>query len=297
MIRQLIMNTKLSTLVDYSRIMLGRYRVRSSISHSNNKSSGLGKESFDILLNKYQNTNPGRSYEQSEINNRGMIAADKLLSMKSGKHANDFLEIGCGEGHIPGFLAYRGKNATGIDIDGSRFKSRYINFGAKLMVAKANSLPFNDETFDFVFSYSTFEHLHDLYGVLNEVFRVLRPNGHLFISFGPLYNSPYGLHAYHAIPVPYCQFLFEREMIDNYVETIGQDPIRYNELNGWSLNQYRELWSQFDRKLKLKKYREWSWLKNLDLVCQYPECFRGRIDNLDELFIATIQGLFKKIEK
>ena len=99
------MDTKLSTLVDYSRIMLGRYRVRSSIYHSNHKSSGLGKESFDLLVNKYKNTNPGRSYKQSEINNRGMIAADELLSMESGKHAIDFLEIGCGEGHIPGFLA------------------------------------------------------------------------------------------------------------------------------------------------------------------------------------------------
>lgn len=83
-------------------------------------------------------------------------------------------------------------------------------------------------------------------------------------------------------------------MMDNYIEEIGQSPIRYKELNGWSLNQYRELWNRFDTKFKRIKYIEWSWLQNLDLVRQYPECFRGRVDHFDDLFVQSIRVLFQK---
>ena len=43
---------------------------------------------------------------------------------------------------------------------------------------------------------------------VDEAWRVLRPGGHLYLLFGPVYTSPFGLHAYRQIPVPYCHYLF-----------------------------------------------------------------------------------------
>ena len=86
--------------------------------------------------------------------------------------------------------------------------------------------------------------------------------------------------------------LFERGMLDDFVEESGQYPIRYNELNGWSLNQYRELWDRFGTRFKPMQYREWSTLNSLDLVQQFLECFRGRID---DLYVASIRALFQKV--
>ena len=295
-IRRILMeNTVISSVVDNSRIMIGRYYVKPILNQSSDVSSGLDRQHLESLIEKYRDYGKGTSYNQLDVDSRGKNTANQILAMRSAGSAKDFLEIGCGDGHIVGFIAAEGRNATGVDIDGGRFKQRYIKYGANLIRADASKLPFNDESFDFAFSYATFEHISDLDSVLSEVFRVLRPGGHLFVNFGPLYNSPYGLHAYYAVPVPYCQFLFERGMMDNYIEEIGQSPIRYKELNGWSLNQYRELWNRFDTKFKRIKYREWSWLKNLDLVRQYPECFRGRVDNIDDLFLSTIQTLLQKV--
>ena len=83
-------------------------------------------------------------------------------------------------------------------------------------------------------------------------------------------------------------------MLDDFVEESGQYPIRYNELNGWSLNQYRELWDRFGTRFKRVQYREWSTLNSLDLVQQFPECFRGRIDHIDDLYVTSIRALFQK---
>ena len=295
-IRRILMkNTVISSVVDRSRIMIGRYYVIPILNQSSDVSLGLDRQHLESLIEKYRNNGKGRSYNQLDADSRGKNTANQILAMRSAGSAKDFLEIGCGDGHIVGFIAAEGRSATGVDIDGGQFNQRYIKYGANLIRADASKLPFKDESFDFAFSYATFEHISDLDNVLSEVYRVLRPGGHLFVEFGPLYNSPYGLHAYYAVPVPYCQFLFERGMMDNYIEEIGQSPIRYKELNGWSLNQYRELWNRFDTKFKRRKYREWSWLKNLDLVRQYPECFRGRVDNIDDLFLSTIQTLLQKV--
>jgi ubiquinone/menaquinone biosynthesis C-methylase UbiE len=275
--------------------MIGRYYVKPILNQSSDVSLGLDRQHLESLIEKYRDYGKGRSYNQLDVDSRGKNTANQILAMRSAGSAKDFLEIGCGDGHIVGFIAAEGRSATGVDIDGGQFNQRYIKYGANLIRADASKLPFKDESFDFAFSYATFEHISDLDNVLSEVYRVLRPGGHLFVEFGPLYNSPYGLHAYYAVPVPYCQFLFERGMMDNYIEEIGQSPIRYKELNGWSLNQYRELWNRFDTKFKRIKYREWSWLKNLDLIRQYPECFRGRVDNIDDLFLSTIQTLLQKV--
>ena len=46
----------------------------------------------------------------------------------------------------------------------------------------AESLPFDDATFDFVYCSNVLDHTRDADAVLSEIARVLRPNGHLLLG-------------------------------------------------------------------------------------------------------------------
>ena len=48
--------------------------------------------------------------------------------------------------------------------------------------SSADALPFRDESFDLICLFDVLEHVEDDSGVLSEVFRLLRPEGHLLIS-------------------------------------------------------------------------------------------------------------------
>jgi SAM-dependent methyltransferase len=57
----------------------------------------------------------------------------------------------------------------------------------------AEKMEFSNATFDFVFSYSTFEHLSDPVTVIDQINRVLRPDGVAHITLN-LYTSDSGCH-------------------------------------------------------------------------------------------------------
>jgi len=48
-------------------------------------------------------------------------------------------------------------------------------------VADAHSIPFADASFDFVYSMAVFEHLHTPWVVADEIFRVLKPGGRVYV--------------------------------------------------------------------------------------------------------------------
>ena len=49
------------------------------------------------------------------------------------------------------------------------------------LIADAHSLPFADETFSFVYALAVFEHLHSPWIAADEIFRVLKPGGEVFV--------------------------------------------------------------------------------------------------------------------
>ena len=104
----------------------------------------------------------------------------------------DLLEIGVGAGTDFVQWVRHGARATGIDLTEAgialaRERLALEGLRASLMVSDAESLPFEDESFDLVYSYGVLHHTPDTEGSLREVHRVLRPGGTALLM---LYRVP-----------------------------------------------------------------------------------------------------------
>lgn len=84
------------------------------------------------------------------------------------------LEIGSGTGFQLKFLKERARCAVGIDIKSSIFRE---NQTEDIIEYDGRNIPFNDSSFDMVFSSNVLEHIRDIDGFLVEMKRVLKDNG------------------------------------------------------------------------------------------------------------------------
>ncbi|MFA6096450.1 MAG: class I SAM-dependent methyltransferase [Candidatus Paceibacterota bacterium] len=93
------------------------------------------------------------------------------------------LDLGCGDGRLSAELVRKGHEVWGVDIFPNGIedaKKKGINAIEADIEAK---LPFQDSAFDLVLALDTLEHLYDEEGVLKEVFRILKADGKVIISY------------------------------------------------------------------------------------------------------------------
>ena len=85
------------------------------------------------------------------------------------------LDVGCGSGLY--FHLYKNRNLefVGLEPDEKLIKEDMI-------CASSEKIPFDDETFDAVFSNGSLHEWSNPKGTLNEVWRVLKQDGRLFVS-------------------------------------------------------------------------------------------------------------------
>jgi len=96
------------------------------------------------------------------------------------------LDIACGEGYGSALIARHAAHVTGADISPptiAHARARYAG-DAKLDFREADcaALPFADASFDVVVSFETLEHIAAQEAFLDEIRRVLRPEGLVVIS-------------------------------------------------------------------------------------------------------------------
>ena len=115
----------------------------------------------------------------------------ELLSQKD--RSINILDLGCGEGYTLKFLNALGfQNLHGIDLQINlklRLKQIYRMLRSKnckkpFSLINGNFLktPFKDKYFDYIYSISVIEHGVDIKLFLNEVHRILKPNGLFFLT-------------------------------------------------------------------------------------------------------------------
>jgi SAM-dependent methyltransferase len=270
-----------------------RIAAERTFSRSSRSPIYLGADALRALHESYS-VPAEYGYDKQSLLVRGQERARQVLGLPGVSKANSFLEIGCWDGMVSGALCREGRQVTAVDTREEAFDARASRQGVSLLKADASDMPFDDQTFDCVFAFDVFEHVGDPEAVLREAARVVRRGGVIFLQFGSLYMSPFGLHAYRSITIPYCQFLFPRSLMDEFVDERGLPPIDYDQVNCWAPEDYRKLWRQQSSFLKTLTYRETTDLSHVGLIREHPSCFRSESESFEDFIVSGIRVLFQR---
>ncbi len=121
------------------------------------------------------------------------------LQMSEGKNV---LDIACGEGYGANLLASSSGVVTAVDADPltiSRAKEKYRSPNIQFMTGSVLDIPVPDNSVDLVTCFETLEHLEEHEKMMQELKRVLKPDGLILISTPdkkiysdiPGYKNPY----------------------------------------------------------------------------------------------------------
>jgi ubiquinone/menaquinone biosynthesis C-methylase UbiE len=109
--------------------------------------------------------------------------ASVLERMRANLKVSELLVTGCGEAHEADFLGKRlGCRVKGIDIVLPDSARALIRDGLDLIEGSALELPYEDASFDAIFSHHVIEHVGDHEKHLQEAVRVLKPGGALYVG-------------------------------------------------------------------------------------------------------------------
>ncbi|NBI05848.1 class I SAM-dependent methyltransferase [Senegalia massiliensis] len=151
---------------------------------------------FDLEANNYDkwyDTKMGNFVDKVETK----CAFDLFKPFKGMK----VLDIGCGTGNFSIRLKELGCEVIGVDISDemlnvARKKAKEKNLDIDFLNMDIYNLEFDNESFDAVFSMAAFEFIKDTKKAIDEVFRVVKPNGQILVgtinkdsSWGKLYLS------------------------------------------------------------------------------------------------------------
>lgn len=182
------------------------------------------------------------------------------------------LDVGCGAGGKS--LYYASKNAKlvhGVDIVESYENeanqlahSLGLSDKFKFSIADASKLHFDDNSFDTIIMNDAMEHVDDPEGVLQEVLRVLKPTGLLYINFPP-YNHPFGAHLSDAIFIPWVHLFFsDKTLIKAYKKLVSNLPDGNDRINFRISSKNGEEYFSYINKMSIKRFNKI--LKKFDIT-------------------------------
>ncbi|MCL0061594.1 class I SAM-dependent methyltransferase [Thermodesulfovibrionales bacterium] len=113
------------------------------------------------------------------------MVAEQLIVQERGR----ILDIGCGEGHLLRRLKDKFEELYGLDIAPSRLreaeqkvKELYPSDISKFKFVEGNTderLPFSDDYFDVITCIAVMEHVYDIFFLVKEAHRILKPGGYI----------------------------------------------------------------------------------------------------------------------
>jgi SAM-dependent methyltransferase len=135
-------------------------------------------------------------------------------------------DIGCGTGMTDLLVAVEAgpELLVGFDllpVDTKELERQAVQAGVvaryphnlEFRVCEQERLPADDDTFDYVFSWSAFEHIGNPIPVLREIRRVLKPSGTLMIQVWPFFYSKHGSHLWDWYPAGFAPLLHDTSTV------------------------------------------------------------------------------------
>lgn len=199
------------------------------------------------------------------------------------------LEIGSGFGVfvansiLDHDIAAYGVEPDGLNLEVSKEILSSLSLSPDIISAdQAESLHFEDNSFDIVYSSNVLEHVRDPKKVFEESIRVLKPGGYMVFVI-PNYASWWDGH-YGVIWLPNMP----KYVAKLYVRMLGRDPRFINSLQLVTLRQIqgfcREFedrlgvidwgWDVWERRLDTLNFTEWADLSKLKMILQFAKKLR-----------------------
>ena len=157
------------------------------------------------------------------------IAEEQVMIVLAGGKVGSLLDLGCGFGSFVLVARQNEINAIGIDtanfeIDFARERLHHLrpqdNPESIYPLGSGYSLPFSDEQFDVVTLWNVLEHIPDDQRLLQEVSRVLRHKGRVYIVC-PNYAAFRSEAHYHLFWIPFLP----RSIAVKYLRFRGRNPL------------------------------------------------------------------------
>lgn len=144
------------------------------------------------------------------------------------------LDLCCGAGTNPIYLAKKGFDVTGLDVSDkaveyARESARRAEVEVSFLVGDFLNLPFKSEQFDFAFDFGCFHHVQveDRITFVKGVHRVLRPRGTYLLVCFSYKNGPAWNHFKREQIVELFGDFFEVEWIKHVSSVEGDAVTRY----------------------------------------------------------------------
>lgn len=284
-------------------MIIHNYRLKLKVSYTKAKyhvvrAKGECLDSlFDILSNKYpyafaDKYTDFQSWHRSAIRSMELV---KRLGMNKQQSGLDIMEFGCGDGLVSYQLSLAGNRMHLFDIEDWR---RDISKNMDFSIADVTMDQIKSQgPFDLIFSFDTFEHILDPLKALQNFYHILKDDGSIYLSFMPLYNTAFGLHAHNITGIPFPQFLFSEEFLKQKLNEIGikdlgkvRDDLQ--PLNGFTLAQYEKAIDQAGFKIQtIDKRFDYSQLGFFNRHMAYIK--RPHL-TFDDYFLRSLKLVLKK---
>lgn len=195
------------------------------------------------------------TYDAATIAQRGSKRAaslDKRFKL-SGKRV---LEIGCGRGEVCRALAGDlGCDVVGVDIHEYpewNIPARDVRL-INTDLTKVDPEELDLGQFDFICSFSVWEHLRHPYTMLQRAKELLHPSGSAYIMAN-LFRGPKASHRYRYVFFPWPHLLFTETVFNEYFKSIGETKRDISWINRLSIADYMNYFNLLRLKVKNVKY-------------------------------------------
>jgi ubiquinone/menaquinone biosynthesis C-methylase UbiE len=255
--------------------------------------------SYEELINLNRASTPAKKSTVAAYQEQQQKWQKRISELAPNNGSFRILDVGCGPGWIAHLFSQNQPLIFANDIALNLYPE--VNGSTiKFALGDAGCLPYRNQAFDLVYSINSFEHFLHPELILDEMIRVVRPGGFIFIAFNPLYYSPWGLHAARRLGMAYPQLLFSKDTIQKYLDenreilTKTYDNPAMNKtigpfVNEFSVEQYRSIFRERNGQLKTIGYVETITFDGLFMIWKYPGLIKTKTPSSDDLFVSGIK--------